>query len=170
MDIEILPIVSRWFHIGPIIVAIGGIVFMRFVMMPAIHQSLDSENHDKLCKEIFGRWKRVVHVCIALILLSGSYNVYNAIVDQGKPVLYHILFLPKLLAALGVFFIASALVGKSAAFAGMRAQRGKWLTVLIALAVLIILISGVMKNLPDKPSAPGDAEATVRVEASSRLT
>ncbi len=46
--------------------------------------------------------------------------------------LYHALVGTKILLALGLFFIASALVGRSAAFESMRASRAKWLKVMVS--------------------------------------
>ena len=90
-----------------------------------------------------------MYVSIALILISGIYNVAMTIAD--KPVLYHILFGLKLVAALAVFFIASAMVGRSAAFEQMRANARKWSSIVVLLALVIVLISGVLKGVPDKP-------------------
>ncbi len=59
--------------------------------------------------------------------------------------LYHALIGTKMILALVIFFIASALVGKSQAFAAMRAKRGKWLGILVLLACVIVLISSFVK-------------------------
>ncbi len=155
----IVPVIFRWLHIGPVIVVIGGAFFARFVVMPSMMESLSEEQRAQIQPAMVSRWRKMVHICIGLILISGIYNIYHAIVDLHKPPLYHMLFLPKFLAALGVFFIASALVGKSAAFEGIRRERKKWLGVLIGLALVIVLISGVMKNLP--ADARGNDSETV---------
>lgn len=152
MELEILPTLFRWLHIGPVIISIGGAFFMRFILLPSTGESLPDPQRQQLRAAVMGRWRKVVHICIGLILVSGLFNVYHAIVVVGKPVMYHMLFGVKLLAALGVFFIASALVSRSEAFARMRADSRKWLGVLIGLAALIVILSGVMKNLPGKPA------------------
>jgi hypothetical protein len=51
----------------------------------------------------------------------------------------------KILLALGVFFIAAALVGRSPALEPIRQNRAKWLRVLVALALIIVCISGFLK-------------------------
>ena len=160
MDTDlIVPVIFRWLHIVPVIVVIGGAFFARFVVMPSMMESLSEEQRAQVQPAIVSRWRKMVHICIGLILISGIYNIYRAIFDLHKPPLYHMLFLPKFLAALGVFFIASALVGKSEAFENMRRERKKWLGVLIGLALVIVLISGVMKNLP--AGARGNDSETV---------
>ena len=55
---------------------------------------------------------------------------------------YHALFGVKLLAAICVLFLASALVGRSEAFAAWRAKPAKWLTLSVVLALVVVLISG----------------------------
>ena len=166
MDTDlIVPVIFRWLHIGPVIVAIGGAFFARFVISPSLAETLSDDQRGQVHSAVIRRWKRVLHICIGLILISGIYNIYHAIVDLHKPPLYHMLFLPKFLAALGIFFIASALVGKSEAFENMRRENKKWLGILIALAVVIILISGIMKNLPTGTRSNGEMETAMQWSA-----
>ena len=160
MDTDlIIPVLARWLHLGPVIIAIGGAFFAWWVLLPAVSETLDDEQAAKLRSAIAGRWRMVVHVCIGLILVSGIFNVYRSIVILGKPLAYHFLFLPKLLAALGIFFLASALVGRSDAFANLRRDAKKWLGVIIALAAIIVVISGIMRNIPDQPRGQEDQTA-----------
>jgi hypothetical protein len=67
---------------------------------------------------------------------------------------------------LGIFFIASALVGRSAGTAGIRQNARKWLAVNFFLALIIIAISGFlrMRRVP----APKVTAATVTVVSPSR--
>lgn len=165
MDMDlIIPVLARWLHIGPVIILAGGAFFMRFVMVPSVGETLSDEQHDKLRAAIVGRWRKVLHLCIALILISGSYNFYRSFSVFDKPPLYHMLFLPKFLAAMGVFFVASALVGRSPAFEHMRREPRKWLGMLVALAGLIVVLSGIMKNLPDKVRGQDDPTASLMHE------
>lgn len=164
MDTDmIVPVIFRWLHLGPVIITIGGAFFAWWVLLPTVAETLDDEQADKLRSAVAGRWRRVVHICIGLILVSGLFNVYRSIVVLGKPPAYHFLFLPKLLAALGIFFLASALVGRSEAFANLRRDAKKWLGVIIALAAVIVVISGIMKNIPDQPRGQEDQTAMARL-------
>ncbi len=166
MDTDlIVPVIFRWLHIGPVIVAIGGAFFARYVIIPSMRETLSDEQREQVRSAIIRRWKRVLHICIALILISGSYNFYRSVSVLEKPPLYHMLFLPKFLAALGVFFIGIALVGKSEAFENMRRENKKWLGILIALAVVIVLLSGVMKNLSTDTRSNGETETALEWSA-----
>ena len=128
--------------------------------MPAANETLDQKQHEQLRAALIRRWKRFVLVCIVLILISGAYNAYYSM--GGKPTIYHALFGVKFLAALGVFFVASVLVGSAEAFAPMRANARKWLGVLIALAAAIVLISGYMKQLPAKTASDEEGHTALR--------
>src|SRR5690606_2849601 len=143
MDIW-LSVVSRWTHIGSAIVILGGSIFLRFVVMPAA-ASLPEDEHLALRGRIMARWKRFVHAGIALFLLSGFYNYFQAMpLHKGQP-LYHALIGTKILLALAVFLLASGLVGKSRLFEPLRKAAPRWLLITITLATLIVGISGYVK-------------------------
>ena len=67
--------------------------------------------------------------------------------DDSDSGLYHALFGAKFLAALGVFFIASALTGKSKALEGIRADAPKWLGIASILGILVVVLAGVLHHL-----------------------
>jgi len=139
-----LDYLSRLVHISTAIALIGGSVFTLLVLLPAA-RALSEEAHATLAQAVSSRWKRFVHAGILLFLVSGFYNYFRAMPLHRGDGLFHALIGTKILLALGVFFIASALVGRSAAFASMRAQRGRWLTVLVALAMAIVMMSSYVK-------------------------
>ena len=145
----IVPIVARWAHVLAAVVAIGGVVFMRFVLMPAADEALDQEQHTALREKLIARWKIVVMACITLLLLSGTYNFMTIGMEKAKEVgpMYHALFGIKVLAALGVFFLASVLTGRSPAFESLRSNSKKWLAITAGLGILVVLISGVLSRL-----------------------
>src|SRR5690606_14420955 len=137
-ELFFLHVISRWLHVGTAIVLVGGTVFMRYLVMPAAEQLPEAE-HDALRQRILGRWKKAVHAGIALFLLSGFYNymVVTLPAHRGDR-LYHPLIGIKILLAFAVFFLASALVGRSKAFDGLRKNAKTWLSVIILLATIIV--------------------------------
>ena len=145
MDTQLtLDIVFRIVHVATAITLVGGSVFMLMVLTPAAKQ-INDEEHQKLAAEIGRRWKRFVHIGIVLFLLSGFYNFSRIAPYHRGDALYHALVGIKILLALGVFFIASALVGRSSTFEGMRQNRAKWLKIIVILAAVIVGISGFVK-------------------------
>lgn len=162
MPVEnLIAVLSRWTHVGTAIVLVGGTVFLRFVLGPAAAQLSEGE-HAKLKELVMAKWKKFVHIGIALFLLSGFYNyLVVAIPGHKGDMLYHPLIGTKILLSLGVFFIASALVGRSKSFEGMRRNSKVWQSVLIVMTAVIIGISGFAKvSLPAKPSSSASSGVT----------
>lgn len=147
-----LDVLSRILHVAVAIVLVGGTVFMRFILMPAAKELPEAE-HDQLRQRLLARWKRVVHSGITILLVSGLFNYIQQRPNHAGDKLYHALLGTKMLLALLVFFIASALVGRSAAFEKMRQNRAKWLGLIVLLSALIVGISGFVKVRGAKPKS-----------------
>jgi uncharacterized membrane protein len=142
---DLVNVTSRWLHVSTAIVLVGGTVFIRFVLTPNAEQ-LPQAEHDRLRELVTGSWRKVVRAGIALFLLTGLYNyVAVAIPKHHGDKLYHALMGIKILAAFGVFFLAEALVGRSAAFAALRQNRKTWLLVLVVVAFAIVAISSLLR-------------------------
>ena len=161
MEVNPIDVISRIVHVGTAITLVGGSVFMAFVLHPT-SLTLSDEENEKLRAGVIGRWKKFVHIGVALFLISGFYNYMTMIPKHKGDGFYHGLVGTKMILALGVFFIAEALVGKSRAFEGMRQNRGKWLKVIVMLAGVIVGISGFVKvrGIPSPPVDAPPVEAT----------
>jgi len=147
-ELDALVIASRWIHIFSVIIAVGGTVFLRLVLHPVAKATIPPEVGSQFSPALIRRWTRVVHTCILFIILSGTYNTIRQFpLHKGQPA-YHAIWGVKILLALGLFFIAIAITGRSAAFEGMRKKRPQWMAVNILLAAIIVLLSNLLKNLP----------------------
>ena len=140
----ILDVISRITHVSTAIVLVGGSVFVLFMLLPAT-AVLSADQRTTFSEKIQSRWKRFVHTGVLLFLVSGFYNYYRAVGLHKGDGPYHMLLGIKMLLAFGVFFLASAMVGRSAKLATFRENRGKWLRVLVLLAAIIVSISGYVK-------------------------
>lgn len=155
MDI-ILPLISRWAHVGTAILLVGGTAFFRLAVIPA----LEGENSDLLAK-IRGNWKKFVHIGILVFLVSGFYNYIAVGIPQHKgDGLYHALIGTKMLLAMYVFFLASVLVGSKPSSQKFRNDAKKWTGVMLLVAAVIVGISGFAKvrGVPAKSPDVSDAE------------
>jgi uncharacterized membrane protein len=153
MDTQLLiDVLSRIVHVSTAIALVGGTVFMLFILIPAAKQ-LSDDQHEKLKSLINGTWKRFIHLGILLFLVTGFYNYFRAMPLHKGDGLYHALIGTKIILALVVFFIASVLVGRSAAFESMRKGREKWLKIVVLLAAIIVAMSGFVKVKASKPAA-----------------
>jgi uncharacterized membrane protein len=158
----IIATLSRIVHVGTAIVLVGGTVFLRLVVMPAA-EKLAPEAHDTFRASLVTVWKRFVHTGIVLFLITGLYNYIAVTMPSHRgDKLYHMLIGIKILLALIVFFLASVLVGRAAAFEKMRQNRKTWLGVVILLAAIIVAISGFVKVKPPAPASEGEASLGAR--------
>jgi uncharacterized membrane protein len=143
-----LALVSRWFHVGSVILLVGGSAFMLWVLAPAADR-LGQAEHDSLRANLLARWRKFVHPLVALILLSGLYNFY-ARIHAERP--WHMLAGIKVLLGLFILFVASALVGRSQGLQKMRDNWRFWAKANLVVALLAVLISGYMRFLQPKPT------------------
>src|SRR5207237_10131919 len=70
----VLIVILRWLHIIPAAIAIGGLIFMRFVL-PAATRPLS----DDQARDVFLRARRVfkimLHASILFLIISGVINL-----------------------------------------------------------------------------------------------
>ena len=146
-SIDVVQLLSRWLHILSAVAAGGGALFMKFALHPAT-ETLPDGARGELREAIRARWSKVVHGAVAVLLATGFYNFFLNIRTYDLPKIYHPIFGVKFLLALAVFFLGIVLVGRSELAKRMRADAGKWLTLLAALLALLILASSTLRLLP----------------------
>lgn len=152
-DIDLVQLLSRWLHITAACTAAGGAIFMKLALHPA-SEGLPPEERKQLREAVRSRWSKVVMGAITVLLLTGFYNffmIYKAYDFKGT--LYQPIFGVKFLLAMGIFGLASVLVGRSSAAQKLREKAGKWLTVLVAMLLVLLFLSSFLKNIPHKPRA-----------------
>ena len=152
---------TRLLHVLGAVVLMGGAAFLRFVLLPAISQTLTEEQHAALRTGVLPRWKKLVHAAIGVLLISGGINYVRMILAlrtaEVKDPVYHAVLGTKIILAMAIFVIASGLVGKSAAFAGLRNNAKKWLLISLCLGVTILGMSAYLRVRPSR--LPGAAAA-----------
>lgn len=146
----------RWAHILAAIVAMGGLLFARFALVPALSE-IDTSTRDKIHDAIRRRWLPWVIGAITVLLASGLANflLFNGRVKaEGwadgqwmRQTSYHALFGAKFLLALVAFYFASALVGRGQGTQWVRNDRAKWLSVTLGLTLAVVMLSGWMRQL-----------------------
>lgn len=154
-------LVLRWVHVLSAILGVGGAMFVRFALLPAA-ATLDDAAHAQLKEAVRVRWARFMHAAVGLLLVSGLANFALKVTTYKLPPLYHMLFGIKFLLALAVLGIASVLVGKSKLAVKLRERQAFWLNVNIALAVVVVCLSGGLRQFdpPLKSSLPAPAAVT----------
>ena len=151
----------RWAHILAAIVAMGGLVFARFGLLPALSE-VDAAARDRIHEAIRRRWLPWVIGAITVLLASGLANflLFNGRVKaEGwsggfwmRQTSYHALFGAKFLLAMVAFYLASALVGRGQGTQWVRNDRAKWLSVTLGVSLAVVLLSGWMRQLHTGPN------------------
>jgi uncharacterized membrane protein len=163
IDINLTNLLFRWMHILPAIIAVGGSIFMRAALLPAVTGLSDSER-PKFHEAVRSRWSKWVAGAILFLLVSGFYNFFYNTRTYKLPPVYQMLFGVKFLLALGVFALASILSGRSGLAQRLRQTPRPWLNLNVTMAVLVVLISGAMRGIPHtqregaNPPAQADAK------------
>ena len=131
-------VLFRWVHVVSACVLLGGVFFMR-VVLPAIDAAGGGDGQALLrARRVF---KRVVHTCVLLLLLSGAYNAWaNWPRYKLNPPVMHALFGTHVLLGVGVFVAAMA------ALAGAEPRKSYRRTLAVSL-VLMLLGVGVASTL-----------------------
>ena len=140
----ILNLISRWFHIIPAIVMVGGTIFLRLALLPAFKDVADGD-HTALRESIRRKWMKWIGISTLLLLITGFYNAYFKIVTYELSPLYSTLLLVKLLLAFAVFYLTATLSGRSENAVKFRQRELHWTNILCALMLSIVLIAGAMK-------------------------
>ena len=147
---NIISLISRWMHILPAVVMVGGAIFTQLVLCPALDGN-DPENAVK--QQVKRKWSKVIMICASLLLLSGLYNTMAIFRAEEKPEgLYHALFSLKLILVFAIFYISSMLAGKSDAALKFQEKEALWGKLNMYAAIIVVLLAGGMRMVPRAPA------------------
>src|SRR6185436_18508538 len=90
----------RWLHILAAMIAVGGTVFARAVVVPSVDEQLPNETRAALHAAMRARWSKIVAAAIAALLVSGLYNFTMTAMEYKLPRWYHLVFGTKFMLAL----------------------------------------------------------------------
>ena len=129
----ILAVFMRWLHIASVVALIGGFIYTRFAVWPAL-EALGPDQASAFVKQMIARTRALLYTVLATTLISG---VYNYVTKPSYPGNYHMVIGVKLLFVLHVFAVAILYTTPSAGVATRR----RWLTGLVISGLVIIAIS-----------------------------
>ncbi len=142
---DALEVVFRWLHIFGGIIIVGGLLFIRFGLVPAAGV-LNEPDRTKFRENVRLQWARWVHLSVAMLFVSGIWNVANKEMTYKLDMWYRGFWSVKFLLALVVMGIISVYMGKSQRAVSMREKPNMWLNSLIGMAVVIVAISGLLRT------------------------
>jgi uncharacterized membrane protein len=158
----------RWFHLIAAMILVGGTIFMRFALVPSVG-ALSDDERKALHQQVRSRWSKLVMASIAFLLVSGFINYVIFYETTQTPAweqwhahcnaIYQAAFGVKFLLAMAIFFIASAVSGRSESMKQFRQNAKLWLTVNVILGLTVVALAGVMRLTHVGPTV-SDTEAS----------
>jgi len=83
-----LPFLNVWLHILAAVIWIGGMLFLSLVAVPVLRQVDSPLLRTDLFRKMAWRFRRLVWVCLAVLILTGIVNVaYYGDTTPGAPYL-----------------------------------------------------------------------------------
>jgi len=134
---DVLTVIVRWLHISSMATLIGGLLYGRLVMVPAL-DSVAPEAREALADKAAATYRPWVFGAITGLLLSG---VYNLLTTPGHSTRYHILLGIKLLLALHVFAVAILIVQPK------NPRRTRLMTGTVISGLVILFISAWLRRI-----------------------
>ena len=160
---DYIKLLSRWGHILPAVILVGGSIFMQTTLIPALK---DSDDANDVKGKIKRTWAKVIMICAGIIIISGFYNAYIAFKGDPKPTpVYHAAFTAKLILVGIVFYVSSLLSGRSEVAIKFQEQEAKWGKINMMAAILVVLFAGLMNVAPrvagDTPNSDNSSNSTL---------
>lgn len=134
----------QWLHITAAVVGVGGIAFMRLILIPSLGQ-LEPPARQRLLESVLPKFRLTVWTVIGVLIGSGLYNLATS--DHlGDPRYLRALEI-KILLAVILFAISFGTTLPFPALAGMQKQRSRWLAVNLVLGIIILLFSAYLRRI-----------------------
>lgn len=149
----VVALCMRWIHIASVVTLIGGFIYARFALAPAL-ATLPAAEQDKFGWQVITKFRALMYTVLVAILGSGLYNYLS---KASYPRLYHMVIGIKFLFVLHVFAVAIlySLPGAS------QAKRNRWLTGMVVSGLIIIALGAVLRwmSLSAEATPPSAAAA-----------
>jgi putative copper export protein len=134
---DVLFVVMRWLHFSSMVTLIGGIVYGRLVMVPALG-ALAPDAGKAVSDRAAVRFRPFVVAAVCGLIVSGLYNILT---NPGHTVKYHILLGIKLMLVLHVFAVAFLITQQH------NPRRVRMMTGTAISGLLILAISAYLRRI-----------------------
>jgi uncharacterized membrane protein len=134
---DALSVIMRWLHITSAVVVVGGVLYARFVIAPAL-ATLSAQEQDTLGAAVAARYRSLLY--LAMVFLAGT-GLYNTILNVGRGPLYQSLLGIKLLLVLHVCAVGLLIVKPK------NPKRSRQMTGLVISGLVILAISAILRQL-----------------------
>lgn len=133
----VLGLLMRWLHITSVITIIGGFLYARFMVAPAL-ASISPVEGAAFSNRMVGRFRPILYTALGAVLVSG---LYNYLTKPFYPPHYHAVIGVKFLFVLHVFAVSVLYTIPSSS----EAKRTRRLTGLIISGLVIVAISAYLR-------------------------
>jgi uncharacterized membrane protein len=133
----VLGVSMRWIHVTSVITLLGGFIFARFALAPALAAIAEPER-GTIGKNVVGNFRPLLYIVMLTVIASGLYNYLS---KASYPPHYHMLIGIKFLFALHIFAVAVLYTIPDAG----EVKRNRWLNGLIASGLIIVAISAYLR-------------------------
>jgi hypothetical protein len=145
-------VVMRWLHVGSAVAAIGGVLLMRFAVIPALERL---PNGAELYASLVPGFKKVLHSSLGLAIVTGLYNfavptmgalrnVKEELGGYGPLASYHAVAGVKILLSFALFGLAIAMLKPSDA--ALETRKGA-LTMNLLVGLVILAAGAYLRRL-----------------------
>ena len=134
----------QWLHVMAAVVGLGGMGFLLVILLPSLGV-LDTEQRDRLTKAVAARFRWATWSAIAVLILSGLYNVRRYYWEDPWDRAWKILTV-KIALSFALFAIVLSLSVPLRLFERMRARRKDWLLAAFVIGVVVVLISAYLRR------------------------
>jgi len=129
----VLAVLMRWIHISSVVTLIGGFIFARFAVAPALATVAEPER-GTIGNKVVANFRPLLYVVLATVLGSG---LYNYLTKASYPPHYHMWIGIKFLFVLHIFAVSILYTIPQAE----EVKRVRWLSGMVWSGLVIIAIS-----------------------------
>jgi uncharacterized membrane protein len=150
--LEIFTLV-RVAHILAGAVWVGGSIFYLLIVIPAL-RSIGP--HPALAAKIAELFKRMVNICVGVLLLTGGYLVFDRLTQTTLGLPYLIVLGIKIVAAIVMFVLVSYMAQNNIRRLAKRSTRLSKAApqLMLALGILVFILGALLNSLFEMSIAP----------------
>ncbi len=140
-----MDIFARWLHIAAAAVALGGLVYARLVLAPAL-EVLGEQDRASVLDKLSARLRPLAVTVIIALVASGSYNLFK-VIEGGVGASYHMVFTVKFLLATHVFAMLYLVAMPPSGDAARDAKRPRLMLGAAISGLIILALSAYLRTL-----------------------
>ena len=133
----VLAVCMRWIHISSVVTLIGGFIYARFGVLPAL-ATLAEPSRGEIGERMVANFRAILYTVLLTILGSG---LYNYLTKPSYPPHYHMWIGIKFLFVMHIFAVTVLYTIPGAG----EVKRMRWLTGMVYSGLIIFAISGYLR-------------------------